>query len=66
MNTLVALFEYKKTKYYIYLLKNKRIIFLKSNKYNKFTSNLTKKETPIPNLTSNEKLTSQRRYAINT
>jgi len=47
MNTLVALFEYKKTKYYIYLLKNKRIIFLKSNKYNKFTSNLTKKETKI-------------------
>ena len=47
MNTLVAFFEYQKTKYYIYLLNNKRILFLKSNKYNKFTSNLTKKETKI-------------------
>ena len=47
MNTLVAIFEYQKTKYYIYLLKNKRILFLKSNKVNKFTSNLTQKETKI-------------------
>ena len=47
MNTLVAFFEYQKTKYYIYLLNNKRILFLKSNKYNKFTSNLTQKETKI-------------------
>lgn len=47
MNTLVAIFEYQNTKYYIYLLKNKRILFLKSNKNNKFTSNLTQKETKI-------------------
>lgn len=47
MNALVAYLEYQKNKYYIYLLKNKRILFLKSNKYNKFTSNLSKKETDI-------------------
>lgn len=47
MNTLVAYLEYQKSKYYIYLLKNNRILFLKSNKYNKFTSNLSKKETDI-------------------
>lgn len=47
MNTLVAYLEYQKNKYYIYLLKNKRILFLKSNKYNKFTSNLSQKETDI-------------------
>ena len=47
MNTLVAYLEYQKNKYYIYLLNNKRILFLKSNKYNKFTSNLSKKETDI-------------------
>ena len=47
MNTLVAYLEYQKSKYYIYLLKNNRILFLKSNKYNKFTSNLSQKETDI-------------------
>lgn len=47
MNTLVAYLEYQRNKYYIYLLKNKRILFLKSNKYNKFTSNLSKKEIDI-------------------
>ena len=47
MNTLAAYLEYQKSKYYIYLLKNNRILFLKSNKYNKFTSNLSQKETDI-------------------
>ena len=49
-------FEYENNKYYIILLKNKRVLYLKANKDNKFTIKLSIKENEIVNKVYNSLL----------
>jgi len=56
VSNLIGYFEYENNRYYIVLLKNKRIIYLKSNKDNNFTTKLSKKENEILNKVYNSLL----------
>lgn len=47
MNELIAFFEYNDTKYLISKIKNNKIIFLKSNKNNEVTKNLSNDEITL-------------------
>lgn len=49
MNKLIAYYEINKIKYYISLLNNNKIVFLKSDKNHNFSINLTNKELKIIN-----------------
>jgi len=56
VSNLIGYFEYENNRYYIVLLKNKRIIYLKSNKDNNFSIKLYKKENEILNKVYNSLL----------